>query len=229
MGGLRAAMKQQKRGTAMSKHGTASPVLIDGGYLEFQLAVLRALPRDLDFFQREYWRNNGRSLEILLQRALLTPESAIPVIVNCDVLATIPSDLSLSLKGPGAEHRKMGMVEIENRHDVLYANGRAVVCHLSMNQSHAMIDGTKLRQELNCRTLLNGCILDALLKKPAIIPEDWKQYETFFWGDVYCDRNGVLWVRGLYRTNDGWWNSCRQRVDEEWPPHRRAACLADAA
>lgn len=213
----------------MSKHGTAPPVLIDGGYLEFQLAVLRALPRNIDLSKRDYWRDNGRSLGVILERALLTPESAIPIIVNCDVLSIIPSDLSLSLKGPGAEHRKMGMVEIENRHGVLYANGREVVCHLSMNQSHGMIGGIKLREELSGRNLLNACILDALIKNPAIIPENWKQYQTFFWGDIYCDRNGVLWVRGIYQTNDGWWNSCRQRVDEEWPPYRRAACVADAA
>ena len=209
----------------MQKQGTASHALIDGGYLEFQLAVLRALPRELDLSIRQHWRNNGQSLARILQQVLLSQDPPPRITVDCDALPSIPEDLSL--EGLGTEHRKTRVVGLENHGGRLYANGCEVICHPSMNESHGMIDGNKLCEELKGMQLLNACVLDALLGNPELIPDEWKRYETFFWGDVFRDKRGSLWVRGLYRTNDGWWNSCRQCVDGEWPPYRRAACVSN--
>jgi hypothetical protein len=156
---------------------------------------------------------------------LHSQEPPLHITVDCDALPIIPENLSL--EGLDVEHRKTSSVGLEKHDGKLYANGCEVVCHLSMNQSRGMIDGNALRKELSGRQILNACVLDALLENPELIPEDWKHYETFFWGDVFRDEPGSLWVRGLYRTNDGWWNSCRQRVDGEWPPHRRAACASN--
>ena len=55
-------------------HGTASQLTVDGAYVEFQLAVLRALPRDIDPDIADGWRNNGQSLARVLREALLPPE-----------------------------------------------------------------------------------------------------------------------------------------------------------
>ncbi|MBI1754981.1 hypothetical protein HYR65_01715, partial [Candidatus Azambacteria bacterium] len=53
----------------MSKHGTTSQVI--GGYIEFQAAVLRALPRDIDPDIQEGWKMNGESLTRVLHEALM--------------------------------------------------------------------------------------------------------------------------------------------------------------
>ncbi len=52
----------------MPKHGTASQVT--GSYVEFQAAVLRALPRDLDSEVTLGWTQNGESLARVLREAL---------------------------------------------------------------------------------------------------------------------------------------------------------------
>lgn len=55
----------------MTKHGTASQVT--GSYVEFQAAVLRALPRDIDPDVALRWTQNGESLARVLREAL-TPD-----------------------------------------------------------------------------------------------------------------------------------------------------------
>ena len=57
-------------------HGTASQLTVDGAYVEFQLAVLRALPRDIDPDIADGWHNNGQSLAKVLREALLPPEKS---------------------------------------------------------------------------------------------------------------------------------------------------------
>jgi len=54
-----------------TKHGTASQVT--GGYVEFQAAVLRALPRDINPDVALGWTQNGESLARVLREAL-TPD-----------------------------------------------------------------------------------------------------------------------------------------------------------
>lgn len=55
----------------MTKHGTASQVT--GSYVEFQAAVLRALPRDIDPDVALGWAKNGEALSRILEDAL-TPD-----------------------------------------------------------------------------------------------------------------------------------------------------------
>ncbi len=57
----------------MATHGTASQLHVDGAYVEFQQAVLRALPRDIDPDVADGWRNNGESLARVLREALHPP------------------------------------------------------------------------------------------------------------------------------------------------------------
>ena len=55
-------------------NGTASQLTVPGAYVEFQLAVLRALPRDINPDVADGWRNNGQSLARVLREALLPPD-----------------------------------------------------------------------------------------------------------------------------------------------------------
>ena len=47
---------------------------VDEKYLEFQLAVLRALPRNIDHKVAAHWRENGEELARVLEQALLPPD-----------------------------------------------------------------------------------------------------------------------------------------------------------
>lgn len=55
----------------MRKHGTAFQVT--GWYVEFQMAVLRALPRDIDQRVADGWRENGKALTKNLRSMLIPP------------------------------------------------------------------------------------------------------------------------------------------------------------
>ncbi len=71
----------------MANRGTASQVT--GSYVEFQAAVLRALPRDIDPDVAFGWTKNGESLACILREAL-TPNgkpagNIYPISVNYDL------------------------------------------------------------------------------------------------------------------------------------------------
>jgi hypothetical protein len=65
--------KYKQKGTAMKKnHGTAL-LHVDGAYVEFQQAVIRALPRDIPCDIALGWQRNGEGLTKVLREALLPP------------------------------------------------------------------------------------------------------------------------------------------------------------
>jgi len=69
----------------MEKHGTAP---VAGWYVEFQMAILRALPRDISQQIADGWRGNGESLARVLRDALMSdgkPGNTYPVTVNYDL------------------------------------------------------------------------------------------------------------------------------------------------
>ncbi len=133
---------------------------------------------------------------------------AIPkLVVDCDTLPYIPS--GLNLEGKGAEHRKLGKITLEKRADgKLYANGREVICYLTLNQEDGKrIEGDKLRKELQETQILNGCILDALFAHPELIPDEWKHQRTYFWATVFSIKSiefGNICVGYLCWEDSGW-------------------------
>ena len=66
--------------------------------------------------------------------------------------------------------------------------------------------GNKLRKELANKDVLNANVLDYLLAHPELIPEEWKGKLIFFWGTIYRDSDGRLYVRYL-RWGGSRWNS----------------------
>ncbi len=107
------------------------------------------------------------------------------------------------------EHKSRGTMELEKRADgQLYINGRKVERHLSPNQKNDnVVNGNKLREELESDPVLCACVLGYLLQYTEFIPEDWKAGSTFFWGTIFRYRRGNLNVACLDWGGDQWdWN-----------------------
>lgn len=67
--------------------------------------------------------------------------------------------------------------------------------------------GKDLRKELEDQPVLNANVLEYLLDHSELIPESWKSNITFFWGTIYCNFDGDLFVRGLYWDGNRWGHS----------------------
>src|SRR3990167_9669406 len=79
-----------------------------------------------------------------------------------------------------------------------------VVLHLEPEQTTGYLTGNTLRERLKGKLVLNANVLDYLLAHTELIPEEWKRKYIFFWGTVYRDRGGYLYVRCLCWYCDGW-------------------------
>jgi hypothetical protein len=76
--------------------------------------------------------------------------------------------------------------------------------YISEKQRKGIITGNDLRKELVDRPILNVNVLDYLLAHPKLIPESWKGIKVFFWGTIYRNDNGDLYVRYLYWGGFRW-------------------------
>ncbi len=96
-------------------------------------------------------------------------------------------------------------------------NPDQVVFHLSPSQQDGKtIQGEKLLAEVATLSPYNANLLDYLLDRPHLIPESWKQDEKgqtrfiYFWGTIYRDSGGNLFVRcphwhgGRWQAGYGW-------------------------
>ncbi len=146
-------------------------------------------------------------------------------------LATIPR---LPFAGAVVDkHTGVGTVTIEKRADgQLYIDGKKVVLHLSERQlGGKWLKGHELRTELDGKPVLNATVLDFLEDHPDFIPDDWKQDGqgntrfVYFWGTIYRDAGGHLYVRYLCWLV-GQWRFSYDWLDVDWGGRRPAACLA---
>jgi len=131
------------------------------------------------------------------------------------------------------KHTGTGTVTIEKRADgQLYIDGKKVVLHLSERQlGGKWLKGHELRTELDNKPVLNATILDFLQDHPEYIPDDLKQDEQgktryiFFWGTIYRNAGGNLYVRYLCWLG-GQWQFLYGWLDGGWLGGGPAACLA---
>jgi hypothetical protein len=87
------------------------------------------------------------------------------------------------------------------------------------------IDGNKLRKELKGKPIYNANLLDYLLANYHLIPEEWKSKYVFFWGTIYRDSDGDLYVRYLCWLVGRWrWGAAW--LDDGWYGARPAAVPA---
>jgi hypothetical protein len=118
-------------------------------------------------------------------------------IVDLDADPFIPEGWSVE------EHKKGGQFKYDPTEVELY---------LDEDQKNGKnIDGNKLRKNLANQNVFNVNLLDFLLENPQLIPESWKGKAIFFWGTVYRDADGYLFVSYLYCIGgDRWrWDHCR--------------------
>ncbi|MBA3789207.1 hypothetical protein H0X32_02330 [Patescibacteria group bacterium] len=93
-----------------------------------------------------------------------------------------------------------------------------------------VIEDNKLRTEVVKKSPFNANVLDYLLANPDLIPEEWKKDEKsntrhiFFWGTIYRDSLGSLYVRYLC-WGDGRWYWGSYCLDYHWNGRSPAAML----
>ena len=138
--------------------------------------------------------------ELLRQfRQVLLGHASVQVVehvIDCDADPFVPDGWKVE------EHQKGGQIQFDpSKVELWLAKGQ---------QNGKAIEGNKLRKELAKMPALNANVLDYLLANPHLIPEDWKkdgQGNTryiFFWGTVYRNSHGNLYVRYLCWDDDGW-------------------------
>jgi len=81
------------------------------------------------------------------------------------------------------------------------------------------------RLKASGRTLLDIRVLEELLKHPELIPEEWKNGRTYFWGTIFRHSGGRLFVACLDWGGGGWdWHF--HWLGLAWDDYGPAACLA---
>jgi hypothetical protein len=154
-------------------------------------------------------RSSGKLLEI---RDLIRGAVEIVVvkhIIDCDADPFMPEGWKVE------SHRKHGKLEW---------NPSNVRLHLSPNQqNNKVIQGNNLRKELENEPVLNANVADYLLAHPNLIPEEWKGKYVFFWGTIYRDSGGNLYIRYLCWNGNRWgWSD--DWLGYDWLSDNPAAC-----
>lgn len=153
-------------------------------------------------------------------RQVLLGHASIHVIehlIDCDAAPFVPDGWKVE------EHQKGGAWKWSPTQVEFYLDKR--------QQGGKYIEGNKLRKALEGKNVLNANILDYLLKNPHLIPEDWKKDGNgntryiFFWGTVYRDSDGNLYVRCLY-WRDGRWRWSYGWLGSDWRSDRPAVVRA---
>jgi len=158
--------------------GLAHKVISAGELVGFTPAQWNALAENPTLFDAIH--------DVVLGHAEIKP---IEHLIDCDAAPFTQSGWKVE------KHQKGGQFKWDSAQVALY---------LSEFQKNGVIDGNKLRNELAGKPVMNACVLDYLLAHPNLIPEKWKGKYVFFWGTIYRDSDGYLYVRYLGWYGDGW-------------------------
>ncbi len=144
------------------------------------LSALTDPKRGLEFFKS--------LILVILDRAKIEP---IKHLVDLDAAPFCPDGWSVQ------EHRKGGQFEFDPN---------KIKFWLSESQKKGSHRGYDIREELKNQPVLNANLLDFLLKpeNQYLIPEEWKGKYIFFWGTIYRNAVGILYVRYLYWAGYRW-------------------------
>ncbi len=137
--------------------------------------------------------------------------------VDCDADPFVPDGWKVE------EHQKSGSFQWDASKVEFYLD--------KGQQNGKYFEGNKLRKQLAGKSVLNANVLDYLLAHPRLIPEDWKKDERgnmryiFFWGTIFRNSDGVLYVRYLY-WGGGRWDWGAHWLGRDWRGSYPAAVRA---
>lgn len=106
-----------------------------------------------------------------------------------------------------------------------------MVLHLEPEQKIRYISGTEMRTRMEGKGM-SAAVLDYLIEHPEETPESWKKNENgdinfiFFWGTIYRDSIGDLYVRCWYFHGGQWQSNHCRWLDDHWGGQNPAAVLA---
>lgn len=118
---------------------------------------------------------------------LVGPAQSTASEVDCDVAPFVPEGWTV------VENRQCGKVRPDDAD-----------LYVSEEQKNGPVSGNELQKKLADLPVLNAVMLDWYLAHPERIPETWKGKLVFFWGTIYRDANGYLFVRVLDWNGDQW-------------------------
>lgn len=132
-------------------------------------------------------------------------------LIDCDADLVVPNGWTLE------EHKKGGQLQFDPAKIELFLSKK--------QQNGKVIEGNKLRKELEGKPVLNANVLDYLLAHPELIPDSWKGKRIYFWGTIFRHSDGNLCVRSLH------WYGCQWNwldfwLDDDWNGYEPAAVLA---
>ncbi|MFH1078372.1 MAG: hypothetical protein V1745_03810 [Patescibacteria group bacterium] len=116
-------------------------------------------------------------------------------IIDCDAPPFAPERLSLAEEVHQVPGRVTGKFTW---------NPATVALHLDQDQQGGLIIGTDLAKRLADKKVLPAQVLDHLLAHPKLIPKEWRGKSVCFWGTVYRDPAGCLWIRFLSWDGRRW-------------------------
>lgn len=108
-------------------------------------------------------------------------------LIDCDVAPFVPEGWTV------VENRQCGKVRPDDAD-----------LYMSEEQKNGPVSGNELQKKLADLPVLNAAMLDWYLAHSERIPEAWRGKLVFFWGTIYRDANGYLFVRVLDWNGDQW-------------------------
>lgn len=120
-------------------------------------------------------------------------------IIDCDIDPYIPKGWTVE------SHRKGGQFEWDAASVGLYSPKQF---------QFSVIEGNKIRHDIEMEQIINANVLDYLLVYPELIPESWKGKGIFFWGTIYRDFRNRLVVRCLCFQGEHWVGDYRPLCDD---------------
>jgi len=156
---------------------------------------------------------NGRSAIVQIEKKVSETKSNL-LIVDYDVA---PSLVDLKIK----THPE--------RKDIVEYDLSKIERVLTLKPGEDSILGHKNLKRLKAsgKILLDVRVLEELLKHPELIPEEWKNGVTYFWGTIFRNSDGHLCVAYLRWLGSSWEWDCSW-LGYGWSDDEPAACLASS-
>lgn len=179
-------------------------------------------------FRRSGWTNDD--IKRLCEGDILT--NVLRVLRGCASITVIEHVINCYSEPFNPWDKEGWTIEGHRRGGNLKFDPKQIKFFLTRDQrAGKTVEGSKLRKELAGKDILKANVLDYLLAHPEIIPDEWKTDENgdirciFFWGTIYRNSGGNLFVRYLYWNDNRWsWNYLGLGFD--WYGFHPAAVLA---